>query len=106
MRKLRQHALTVWLAVFTGLVALALWQARENRAELEARSLANCREIEQIKEGARMAAWRDFNNLNMTLRLLKIEKTPEIVDAAKATRDRRLAQYRREPCPRKILSPP
>lgn len=99
-----RRADVAWRVLFTALVVVALWVGREAREDLKQFAILNCQEIEQIKTGARTAAWRDFNNLDQTLRILKIEKTTEIVDAAKGSRDHRLAQYKRESCPRRPIT--
>lgn len=89
------------LAVFVlGLGTAALYVSNQAREDIARQSLENCREIEQIKTGARSAAWRDFNDLNRNLKLLGIARSPEVVDAAKRSRDRRLEQYKAEKCPR------
>jgi len=88
------------VAWLVGTGAYEYYDEKGDKATVEAQIIQNCQEIEEIKEGGRMAAWRDFNNLNNTLRILRIPKTRDVVVAAKYSRDRRLAQYARKPCPR------
>lgn len=64
-------------------------------------SLENCREIEALKQAQREEALRSFRDLDRTLRILRIPNSPEVVRAAKETRDRKLARFRAEPCPRR-----
>ena len=91
----------LFIVVFVvGTATYEYFDEKGDKAAIQDQVLTNCREIEEIKEGGRMAAWRDFNNLNTNLRLLGLEKTHEIVRAAKYSRDRRLEQYARQPCPR------
>lgn len=98
-------ALVIWTAAVTIVSGVAFMQARWAREDLEKQSIANCREIEQVKKGGRDAAWRDFNQLSVSLKILKIEKTDEIKRTARNTRNRRLRQFKAEPCPREIVKP-
>lgn len=64
-------------------------------------SLAYCKEIEKLKTAQRERAIDSYKRLDANLRLLHIEKTPEVVAAAKASRDRDLARFAADPCPRR-----
>ena len=94
------------LAVMFVLGTVALYFSNQARHDLARQALANCKEIEQIKTGARSAAWRDYNQLNRNLKLLGIARNPEVVQAARDSRDRRLEQYKAEPCPRVLAGEP
>lgn len=63
-------------------------------------SLNYCNEIEALKKANRDKAIEAYNNLDQTLRLLKLKKTPEIVRVAKEQRDRTLRSFAPDPCPR------
>lgn len=63
----------------------------------------DCLEIENLKQGFREDAIRDYNRLNETLRLLKLERTPQIEKRALADRDRKLKKYAAKSCPREEI---
>ena len=94
--------------------------ADERRAlmELEARqqaafnerirvvSLDYCLEIESLKKANRDRALESYRNLDQTLELLQLEKTPAIVKRAKHDRDTALRRFSAESCPRPAVSTP
>ena len=63
-------------------------------------SLDYCKEIELLKQGFREDAQEARDNLDRNLKLLNIEKTPEIVRVANDTLDDKLNRYQRVSCPR------
>jgi len=69
--------------------------------KLESQALAYCREIESIKTEGRIEGRRDFKRLPADLKLLRLEKTEEIVKVATAIRDQKLKRYAANSCPRK-----
>lgn len=74
-----------------------LWRIHDQR---EFRELAyrNCIAIEDLKMAQRTDAQAEYQRLDQGLRLLGVEKTPEIVAAARAIRDARLARFARKTC--------
>lgn len=66
-------------------------------------SLEYCTEIERLKKANRDRALEAYRNLNETLRLLELERTPAIVARAKRDRDAALRRFSGEPCPRPPL---
>lgn len=72
--------------------------------KLESQALAYCREIESIKTEGRIEARRDFKRLPADLKILRLEKTEEIVKVATAIRDQKLRRYAANSCPRKGAS--
>lgn len=69
-------------------------------------SLDYCREIEKLKAARREEAVRGFRDLSKNLRLLGITETPQLVAAARDSRNRTLVRFRREPCPRPAQQAP
>lgn len=63
-------------------------------------SLDYCREIEALKKANRDRALDSYRNLDQTLELLELERTPAIVARAKKDRDTALRRYAEKPCPR------
>jgi hypothetical protein len=59
-----------------------------------------CQEIEDLKAARREQARLAFQNLDRDLRLLGIAKTPELVRAARASRDGVFRRFAAAPCPR------
>lgn len=63
-------------------------------------SLEYCTEIEKLKKAQRDRALESYRNLDQTLELLQLERTPAIVARAKKDRDTALRRFHAEPCPR------
>lgn len=63
-------------------------------------SLEYCTEIERLKKANRDKALETYRNLNETLKLLELERTPAIVTRAKHDRDVALRRFVAKPCPR------
>lgn len=63
-------------------------------------SLDYCLEIETLKKSNRDRALEFYRNLDQTLELLGLERTPAIVARAKKDRDTALRRYAARPCPR------
>lgn len=59
-----------------------------------------CTEIESLKKANRDRAIEAYRNLDQTLELLQLEKTPAIVERAKRDRDTALRRFAEAPCPR------
>lgn len=96
-----------WLAlgffmavVIVFLLGLGLYGLRERAQAREDGRRFFCQQIELLKKGERDAAWQSWRDLDKNLRLLGIEKTPEIVDAARKSRDMKLRQYAAIDCDR------
>lgn len=83
----------------TQLEIAAAQQERFNKRIREV-SLDYCLEIEQLKKSSRDRALETYRNLDQTLELLQLEKTPAIVERAKSDRDTALRRFAAEPCPR------
>ena len=82
------------------MIALGLafaWRAAD-QARLEEGRHDNCLAIETIKEALRSDALASYRNLDRSLGILGIAKTPEIVAASKASRDERLARFAAKEC--------
>lgn len=76
---------------------------RERVDQLNYINTRQCLEIELLKKVEREEALEDFRNLDRNLRILGIEKTPEIVETAEESRDRTLSRFRVGTCPREKL---
>ena len=59
-----------------------------------------CQEIEKLKKANRDKALESYRNLDATLELLTLKRTPAIVARAKNDRDTALRRFAAEPCPR------
>lgn len=59
----------------------------------------NCVEIEKLKTAQRQEARSDFAQLDTNLMLLGVKKTPGIVKAATAQRDRKISRFKPKKCP-------
>lgn len=64
---------------------------------------AQCKEIEALKYQFRIDAIEDYNRLEETLRLLKLERTPEIEERARRDKDTVLKRFQQGTCPRKLI---
>lgn len=60
-----------------------------------------CVEIEKLKQGFRIQAFENYNNLPKTAKLLNLELTPELRQAALESRNKQLNKYKAKPggCP-------
>lgn len=65
-----------------------------------------CTEIESLKKANRDKALESYRNLDETLELLGLERTPAIVARAKRDRDTALRRFSAKPCPRPANLPP
>ena len=76
----------------------------ENRAArvdiINQANLEMCLEIENLKRAQREEAIKQFRDLDENLALLKIERTPKIVELATKTFNEKLVRFAAEPCPR------
>lgn len=63
-------------------------------------SLNYCLEIEALKKSNRDRALEAYRNLDQTLELLNLERTPAIEERAKQDRDTALRRFAAKPCPR------
>ena len=88
----------LFLCAAFALTGLGFYQLTD---KLESQALAYCREIESIKTEGRIEGRRDFKRLPADLKLLRLEKTEEIVKVATAIRDQKLKRYAANSCPRK-----
>lgn len=59
-----------------------------------------CQEIEALKKSNRDRALEAYRNLDQTLELLNLERTPAIEERAKQDRDTALRRFAAKPCPR------
>lgn len=117
-RLARKHLAKLAYLVLAVALGAAVWfgvQAREQAdrrlaaeservdRRLAAQSLANCMEIEERKNAERRHARRDFletrraeqeafANLDRTLKILRLQRTREIVELAEQNRDRAIAR--------------
>lgn len=72
-------------------------QARDrqfNRKKFRTVDIVLCREVEALKGRERQQAIEGYKNLDRTLRLLRIERSPEIVAVARENRDRVLRRFK------------
>ena len=83
-----------------GFMVYAVNRANDADQRLERETLANCKEIEDGKKLNREQAIKTYKDLDQTLRILKLEKTPEIVKLARENRDKLLKRFAALPCPR------
>lgn len=74
-----------------------IWRA-EDQARLEEGRYANCVAIEELKAHERAEAWDRWRNLDRTLRLLGLERTPAIEAAAREQRDNTLRRFAASEC--------
>lgn len=58
----------------------------------------NCEQVEALKAAQRGSAIKEYNRLDETLRLLRLDKTEEIVARAKADRNAKLKEFASAPC--------
>lgn len=70
-------------------------------AKLTAVATDDCLEIEKLKKNQRDIAIQNYENLNATLKLLSIRRTPAIVEAAKKAKREALVRFAPAACPRK-----
>lgn len=77
----------VLLALFSA--GVMIWEEQQ-RGSLR---LAVCEEVEAIKRHLREDAKKDYENLDRTLRLLNLKRTPEIERAALDARDDVLLRF-------------
>lgn len=75
------------------LVVALIYEDRQNDAVRAEVRISFCEQIEQLKAGFREKAIEDYQNLDRTLRLLKLERTPAIEREAIENRDEKLAQF-------------
>lgn len=68
-------------------------------------SFGYCTEIELLKKANRDRAVEDYRRLDQTLELLKLERTPAIVERAKKDRDTALRRFAPNSCPRPGIVP-
>ncbi len=79
-------------------LALALIWRAEHTYRYQQLAKDNCAQIEALKTQVREEAIEDYANLDRTLRLLKIARTPEIERVAQEQRDKKLNRFRAKPC--------
>lgn len=91
--------LAAGFAIFS-LVALGLALAFRSADQERLGEIAqtNCRAIEAIKTQLREDARLSFRNLDRSLRILGIPKTPEIVAVSRESRDTKLERFARVEC--------
>lgn len=75
---------------------------RTFNAEIANVQKQDCLEIEKLKKGFRVQAIKQFNQLDQTLALLNLKKTPAIVRRATQDRDQTLHTYKAKGCPRPV----
>jgi hypothetical protein len=73
---------------------------------LKRADVSNCLRVEKLYAQERAEARRNFRELGRNLRLLRIEKTPEIVALARQNRDRQLERFQAKPGGCGQLPPP
>lgn len=78
--------------------ALASYAVIDARARAKDQRQVVCLEIEKLKAANREKARETFNRLDQNLKLLKLKKTPEIVDAARKNRDAELRRFAARSC--------
>ena len=69
-----------------------------SRADARTERRTSCMEIEKLKAAYRAEALENYRKLDQNLRLLNIKKTPEIVAAARKTRDAKLRRFAARSC--------
>jgi hypothetical protein len=67
---------------------------------IEQLSLESCREIEDLKRARRQQALEAYRDRGRTMRLLRLEPTPELERAFLQSRDTVLERFQAKPCPR------
>jgi hypothetical protein len=83
---------------------LSIEAARRERVnQINRVNFGVCSELENLKRAERQDALERFAQLDETLKLLGIKKTPMIVDRAEADRDRALERFKEKPCPEEII---
>lgn len=86
------------LAACAAVIVLStLWRA-EAQAELGDVVRANCEAIEELKASEREEAIQRYRDLGRTLRLLRLERTPEIEAVARENRDEALERFEAREC--------
>jgi len=88
------------IVMVVALLALGLalaWRSADQE-QLQRGRRVNCKAIEEIKAALREDAAASYRNLARSLRILQIPKTPEIEEAAKTSRDERLARFAPSEC--------
>lgn len=73
-----------------------------NLADVNA-SYLNCLEIEEVKEFIRLEAEDDYANLDQTLELLGLERTPQIEERALSDLERTVSKFEADNCKRFYL---
>lgn len=79
------------MAAVGGTFYSAARSAQERRQEI-------CVQIEKLKTAQREAAAKNYAKLDANLRLLRIQKTPAVVEAATEARDDTLKRFAPLPC--------
>jgi len=79
------------------IVTAAIWR-QQDQNQLGDVATMNCLEIEKLKTEFRAEALENYANLDRTLRVLDIERTPEIEAVAQRQRDRKLARFAPREC--------
>lgn len=113
LAKISAVLIVVFLLANAGVTAWAIYsrfeqtnQGRVVQHSLNQRfaavTLADCLEIEKLKTNVRQQAIEDYANLDSTLALLNLKKTPAIVKRATSDRDHKLKVYAAEACPRPV----
>lgn len=79
-------------------IVLATVYRAEAQIKLEEFVAENCRAIEALKASEREEALDSYRNLDRTLRILGLERTPEIEAVARENRDATLRRFAAREC--------
>jgi hypothetical protein len=85
--------------VLGSMAAYAVVDAQRQRSESHAVRLEYCRELEKLKAQNRDDVAQAIKDFPRTLRLLKLEDTPEIRRVAREGWNRKLERNAAKPCP-------
>lgn len=88
----------IFVIATTVALAISLAWGADDQAELAKVARENCLQIEELKREQRAEAILSYRHLARSLRLLGVEVTPEIREASRMMRDRRLRRFEAHDC--------
>jgi hypothetical protein len=95
---MRNLPLAIALTISAVAIVAVLVLRQEDQSRLSDIAMANCLEIQGLKAEFRAEANESYRNLGRTLRVLGIERTPEIEELARRQRDRKLKRFAPRKC--------